>query len=250
MTLHRSLSGEGTAEALWQRWLTKTPLAIALTDDVLPAKARLVIVAPHPDDEVLACGGLVASHAADGGSTMVIAVTDGEASHASASRERDANLARLRRAECAEGLRRLTMRDLPLLQLGLPDGKVARHADTLQRRLASVLHRDDVVVTTWRLDGHPDHEATGSSVAQACWVAGCKLLEAPVWMWHWAAPADARVPWQRMVGIDLGAPALQRKQSALAAHSTQLQRRDADTGPVLGTSILARAARTTEYFFT
>lgn len=42
---------------------------------------RLVIVAPHPDDETLGCGLLIAAAVRAGVRVAVIALTDGQASH-------------------------------------------------------------------------------------------------------------------------------------------------------------------------
>ena len=42
---------------------------------------RLVVVAPHPDDEVLGAGGLLQYMGRVGVEMVVVAVTDGEASH-------------------------------------------------------------------------------------------------------------------------------------------------------------------------
>lgn len=245
----RAIEGEGTEEREWQRWLMASPCATHPVDHWLADRQRLVVVAPHPDDEVLACGGLIALHAARGGETLVIAVSDGEASHAGVPGWEAPRLADARRAESAEGLQRLGAGHAQVLRLCLPDGRVSAHLDDLPGLLAGVLQGSDVVVTTWRLDGHPDHESTGLATARACQVAGCRLMEAPVWMWHWAAPGDLRVPWHRLASVALDAPTVQRKQNALAAHTSQLQVRDARRGAVLGEAIRARAAWSAEYFF-
>ena len=245
----RVIEGDGTAELHWQRWLTSATIPTRSMPQLLPAHRRLVVVAPHPDDEVLACGGLIAQHVAHGGETVVVAISDGEASHADAPDWNALQLADARRAESAEGLHRIGARHAKVLRFGLPDGRVSEHADDLPRMLRRVLLPSDVVVSTWRLDGHPDHEATGLATARACLAARCRLLEAPVWMWHWAVPGDARVPWDRLVGVALEPDTVRRKQGALAAHATQLRVRDERRGPVLGAAILARAGRATEYFF-
>lgn len=47
-----------------------------------PAAAQpgpVVIVAPHPDDETLGCGGLIARRAAEGRRIVVVVITDGRA---------------------------------------------------------------------------------------------------------------------------------------------------------------------------
>src|SRR5438128_12463190 len=48
---------------------------------------RLLVLAPHPDDEVIGCGGLLAHHLHDGRPTRVVIVTDGAEAGDAAVRE-------------------------------------------------------------------------------------------------------------------------------------------------------------------
>lgn len=245
----RLIQGAGTPESAWQAWLESADFAPREALTGWSAQMRLVVLAPHPDDELLACGGWLARHAAQGGECLVVAVTDGEASHAGSAGWSAPTLAGVRRTESAEGLRRLGLREGTVARLSLPDGDVAGHTDALAAGLTLLLRPTDWVVSTWRLDGHPDHDATGRTAADVCAAIGCGFAEAPVWMWHWAKPGDPRVPWHRMQGLRVDAQAALRKRAALDAHASQLTARDARTGPVLDAAILARAARGTEYFF-
>jgi LmbE family N-acetylglucosaminyl deacetylase len=251
----RLIQGEGTPEAVWQSWLAERRPPALLVPGCLSIRSRLVVVAPHPDDEILACGGLVALHALKGGRVLVIAVTDGEASHPGSSQWSPVQLAAERRSESAAGLDILGVRGGDPVRLGLPDGGVSAHIPQLGLSIEALLHEDDLVVTTWRLDGHPDHDATGVAAARACGRVGCQLLEAPVWMWHWSRPGDPRVPWERMRAVALPVEAVDRKRRALGAHATQLAPRDGlgggngSEGAVLEANILERAAREVEYFF-
>ena len=244
----RLIQGDGTPELVWQRWVGSHGVRYRSLHQWIPAASRLVVVAPHPDDELLACGALLSMHAERGGEALIVAVTDGEASHRGTPDWDAAGLGAARRAESAEGLNRLGLREASVIRVGLPDGEVARHSRHLVKRLKSALKPGDVVISTWRQDGHPDHEASGSAAALACAAVACTLVEAPVWMWHWAKPGDARVPWHRMRGLQLTPQALRRKQFALAAHVSQATRRSAVQGPVLDEAILSRAVRDTEYY--
>jgi len=243
----RRIAAQGTPEQAWAPLLQRLP--VCSLDSLVAADAKLVVVAPHPDDEVLACGGLLHAHAARGGSSMVIAVTDGEASHVANSSWNGAALAARRRQESAQGLQRLGVSNCAVVRLGLPDGRVQQHRDTLCSALMQLLHAKDVVVTTWQLDGHPDHEAVGDAVVLACAHTRARCLQAPVWMWHWSSAQDAGVPWQRMQAFPLTPAARQRKRAALAAHASQLTPRSDTSGPVLDELIVARAGRPAEYFF-
>lgn len=243
------MHGEATCELAWRRWLASARCPERAVHEWLSNHARLVIVAPHPDDEILACGGLIAMHVAQGGRVLIVAVTDGEASHADPSPMRCQELAAIRRNERVAGLRQLGVSPSSLLALALEDGKVQQQSDSLFEQLMSLLQRDDVVVSTWENDGHPDHDATGGVVRRACTVMGCAFFAAPVWMWHWATPGDARVPWRRLRALPLSFSACSLKQVALAAHLSQLGPRSDTLGPVLGEAIVSRASWRTEYFF-
>lgn len=246
----------GTRESAWTGWLTG--IKQREVGDCLPARSRLVVLAPHPDDEILACAGLLALHAARGGESLIIAASDGEASHAGCTHtpatpwaltEGFADLAQSRRDESAEGLRRLALKSCATMRLGLPDGGLYQRQGVLQAHLERLLHPDDTLLTTWRHDAHPDHEACGLAAARTAASLGCRLLEAPVWMWHWGHPNDARVPWYRLKALALPPDVVERKTLALAAHASQLTPRDAVTGPVLGEEMVRRAQRGAEYFF-
>jgi LmbE family N-acetylglucosaminyl deacetylase len=245
----RRIEAQATPEWAWLPWLAQLADALTRTEQPLLRAGRVVVVAPHPDDEVLGCGGLLALHAAAGHAALVVAVTDGEASHLPLSEPSAVALATQRRTESAEGLRRLRLRADGVLRLGLPDGSVAQHEHRLADVLARVLRPGDTVVVPWRLDGHPDHEACGRAAANASARNGCRLLEMPIWMWHWSTPGDTRVPWHRLVALALPPWARLSKGSAWKAHASQLQPRDRNTPPVLDAAIVARSRRKHEYYF-
>ena len=249
-TSGRHIRAEGTTDdAAWLDWVGTAlqPPAVAL-DDLVSVAQRLVVVSPHPDDEVLGCGGLLAMHVRRGGTTAIVAVTDGEASHRADPAWSAPRLASARRVERRRGLARLGLNAGAVTRLGLPDSAVYSHLDALQQGLRQVLRPGDCVISPWRFDGHPDHDATGAETARACDVLGCRLIEAPVWMWHWSTPADPRVPWQRLRTLRLPPDAKTHKAAALAQHVTQLTARG-DQAPVLGPAIRARAAWPVECFF-
>lgn len=217
--------------------------------DLCPDQGRLVVVAPHPDDEVLACGGLLAMRSERGQPSIVVAVTDGEASHGIRDRLACTRLGVRRVDESYVGLGALGLEPPSVVRLDMPDGSAAKWIPLIARKLLALLKPSDVIVTTWRFDGHPDHEATSAAAQQAASEVGCRLLQAPVWMWHWAFPGDTRIPWMRLVALDLPKWALKAKREALLCHQSQLEQRDDGLGPVLVPSIVDRAMRTREYFF-
>ncbi len=142
--------------------------------------SRAVVVAPHPDDEVLGTGVLLRWLAAVGVPTTLVAVTDGEASHARSTRISPDALRRLRAAEREQALVALGV-DVPVARLGLPDGGVADHTDALVDALAALAGAGTTLVAPWRHDGHPDHDACGRAAATAVDRVGGDLWEVAIW---------------------------------------------------------------------
>lgn len=252
----RRIEGEGTPDADWQAWGGLRDLPPVSAAMLVPPGRRAVIVAPHPDDEVLACGGLLQLLAAQGSPTVLVAVTDGTASHPG-STTTPAQLARLRPRETDAALRALGLGASPdrpappIVRARLPDGAVAASLEQLQTLLLLLLRPDDVVFTTWRQDGHPDHEACGLAAAMAAGACRATLVEMPVWTWHWAAPGDARLPWRRARRLALDEDVVRRKREAVGCFTSQLHA-DPSTGQpaILPPHVLARLLHPYEIYFT
>ncbi len=263
-------AGEGTLEADWLAWPGFAGLPEITLDELLPIGRRAVIVAPHPDDEVLAVGGLLALAARHARNARVIAVSDGGASHPGSSSWPRGRLLRERPCESLEALRRLGatgfdapsnrtlatgtrvpgFRSQPIERLGFDDGTLAKHRAQISARLQAILEPGDVLFTTWRFDGHPDHEACGLAVADAADRSGARAIEVPVWAWHWATPGDRRLPWHRAHRLMLDSPAVRCKCDALQSFRSQLSP-DPSTGhgAVLRGSTVMRCARPFEVYF-
>lgn len=240
--------GAGTPEGAWQSWPGLHQLPQTTLHDLVPRAARTVVISPHPDDEILATGGLLAMLASKGQAVSVVAVTDGDASHPDSVRWPALLLAAQRRTESLQGLALLRLAPRVRQALGLPDGQVRSHVSRLAEWLSGFLRPDDVVMSTWELDGHPDHEASAQATVRACASVGARHIQVPVWMWHWASPSDARVPWRRMVRLPLVPDAFHRKTLALAAHRTQLEPQDTGRPAVLEPTSTARMLRPWEFF--
>lgn len=242
----------GTALESWQQSRALATLKAIDAEQLVPKGARLLVVAPHPDDEILACGGLLAGLASRLDNLTVVAVTDGEGSHPGSSIWSQQRLREVRRAESRVAMGRLGYqpKQLDWRYLHLPDGHVADQASVLYAQLLSILRPGDVVLSTWRHDGHCDHETVGEVAAAAALHADARLIEAPVWAWHWAEPEDPRLPWERARKLPLSPEQLMRKKRAIDAHQSQLHP-DPDTGApaVLEPATLARLLQPFELVF-
>jgi len=187
---------------------------------------RVVVVAPHPDDEVLGVGGGLRWLAGIGADITVLAVTDGEGSHPGSPSMSADVLGATRRAESEEGLRRLGLVDPVVLPLGIPDGSVADHEIVLSERLCQLLDERTLCLATWRHDGHPDHEAAGRAASTAAALSGSRLLEFPVWAWHWARPESSGgqgFPWSVARTFGLDRRSVRAKHLAIEAFTSQIR---------------------------
>lgn len=244
--------GQGTPLHLWQTSSHLAQLAVIDILELVPDGSRAVIVAPHPDDEVLGCGGFLQLLAAAGRPLQLISVTDGSASHPGSRRWPVERLSAVRPQESVEALRRLglPLHSLKWLRGGFTDSQVSARETELAGFIERHLSANDVVFTTWREDGHCDHEAVGRATAAAVQRVGATLHELPVWTWHWATPEDNLVPWQRARKILLPPPLVARKRHAIHAFASQLEG-DPHIGlpPVLAPYVIDRLLQPFEVVF-
>jgi LmbE family N-acetylglucosaminyl deacetylase len=234
-----AIEAPGTSEAAWRTWTNLAGLPVA----EITGWASAVIVAAHPDDEVLGAGGIMSLLAVAGARLRLVSVTDGEASHPRIADPRA--LARRRVAETAQALRALGAPHTEVVRLRLPDTGLTAREDELTARLAGLAAGFDVCLAPWDRDAHADHEAVGRSARRA----SERTLCYPVWMWHWAVPGDLRVPWPSALRVPLPAEAVARKTAAIGCFASQLENRGAGLGPVLSPGTVAHFSRDMEVLF-
>jgi len=232
----------GTPESAWKAsgWLAGVaPLEWS-------APRRVVVVTPHPDDEIFGAGGLLQVARDRGVPIEILAVTDGERSH----RQPDFDLRAVRAAETREALGRLGLGHSTRRRLGFPDGMVASRVDALVDVLAGSLHHDDLCVAPWVGDGHPDHDACGRAALAAAASTGAHFLGFLVWAWHWADPEGTDLPWAKCRRVELSRRAAARKRWSIGSFASQS--RPSASSPwepaVLPPNVLRRFYRPFEVF--
>jgi len=134
----------------------------SLLPDVFEGRERLVVLAPHPDDESLACGALLA-RAFAGAGAHVICLTDGSASHPGSTDWTPQRLAAQRHAEMIEAIECLGGSARDLTWLGMADSRLyctdtGAVAIDLGQAIAGVGARQVFVPAAE--DHHEDHQAT------------------------------------------------------------------------------------------
>lgn len=195
-----------------------------------PLPRRLLVVAPHPDDETLANGILIQRVLAAGGAVRVLLLTDGDDnpwpqrwlerrwSIGAAGRER---WGRRRRAEAGEAVRRLGLPAAALQPLGWPDlgvlDRLLQPGQAALDELVAVLagFAPDAVALPALHDHHPDHGAAHVLLRLAL----ARLGTAPTLLAYLLHGHGDGAPDRAWAGTSAQQAA---KQHALAAHASQL----------------------------
>lgn len=159
------------------------PPANARPDD------RLLIFAPHPDDEVIGCGAVIAHGAAEGVTLQIVEVTSGQhllTALANIDEPSPSQIGARREAETLRACGILGLGARHITFLGFEDGKVDRNAAAIEASCARIIA--DFVPTriycTSAWDDHPDHRATMRIVEAA---RHAPNGPAPVWQYADAA---------------------------------------------------------------
>lgn len=199
--------------------------------EILRIHPRVVLVAPHPDDESLALGATLADLADAGTAVTVVVATHGGGGPGATVRRREGDMA----------VRALSTR-IEVIWWDLPDSGLADAEDALRAALAELVDDTTLVFAPVECDGHSDHEAVARAAEAVALDRSAALLLYPVWMWHWATPAD--IDWSRLRSLAPSLRALQAKRDAIDCHRSQLVSDDGH--PIVGSGVLARAWRVTE----
>lgn len=243
------IEGSGTPESVWRAAAVLQHMPQVSLGALLQDARRLVVVAPHPDDEVLGCGGLMAAAQAHGIPVCVIALTDGEMAYPHVPAWAPHLLAPARRQELDAALAALGLTNNAATHCDLGDGALHEHEDAMTRAIASQLQPEDLVLVTWHRDAHPDHEAAARATRAACARHGVRLLTYPVWAWHWSQPGDGVFEDDRALRFELTPAVHAAKQRAITCFSTQLGTCTPPVNePILPPHVLARFDRTFEVF--
>jgi LmbE family N-acetylglucosaminyl deacetylase len=225
-------SDAGTPETSWLALLAGRRLWS-------PNEGPLLVVSPHPDDEVLGAGGLIHSWATSGRRVTVVSVTDGEAAF---PKWRGLDL--VRREELKGALRKLSLTHVSVMRIGLPDGRVSRFANRVRNALLALLEPGVTVVAPYDHDGHCDHDCIGEVCRNLGKSHGVPVAHYPVWAWHHADPvALASADWVR---FPLSLEARRAKSRALRCFASQLNPHGQD--PVVPPHVLAHFERPFEAF--
>lgn len=179
---------------------------------------RLVVISAHPDDEVLAIGGWLASQTER--SVTFVTVTDGEASHPGSPTLSPDELRARRPVELLRALGILGFSAPDVHRLGLADGQVAEAMPALLHGLRPFIPDADLVLAPFEADGDGDHDAVGAAAIELCG-DHTPLWRFPVWTWSRTQP-DHQSWMPRIRRLDDTSTGRFLKRQAISAFQTQI----------------------------
>ena len=200
----------------------------------ITADSRLLLMAPHPDDEALAMGGLLQRAGAVGATIHVVFLTDGENNPwpqraadrrwRIGPRERARWSAR-RRSEALHSLRALGLGAERASFLGFPDQQLTSLLiggdPALPRALSELLDEctPTHVIAPSAQDHHPDHSALAVAVRTAC-ARGRR--NATLRLFEYVVHDGHQRPVGQIARIQLSPDEIKFKRGAIACHASQL----------------------------
>jgi bacillithiol biosynthesis deacetylase BshB1 len=131
-------------------------------------KLDILVLAVHPDDAELGCGGTVAKHVAMGHKVGIVDLTRGELGTRGSAEIRD------QEAAAAGKILGLAVRE----NLGIPDGFFENTKEYQLKVIAAIRKfQPDIVITNAYHDRHPDHGRASQLVEAATFLSGLRKIE-------------------------------------------------------------------------
>ena len=205
------------------------PAALPLREATAIALGSTLVVAPHPDDETLGCGGAIALLRSLGCDVQVLVISDGTLSHPRSQKYPAPLLRALRESETLSALALLGVDAAKVTFLRLQDGSIpTQNSPGIKNAVASckdwlALFAPKTIFLPWRYDPHPDHRASWKLIHTALLnlPLSPRLIEYPIWDWdpeqRGSLPDTSQVTSWR---LDISS-VVELKQRAIAAYRSQ-----------------------------
>jgi len=132
----------------------------------LPAGERVIVFAPHPDDETLGMGGSLRILSDHGKKIKVIVLTKGEKAEPDITKQK--RHAEMRQKEALKAFKSLGLTDYEFL--GFPDREIFSNMDAVAKAMKTIVDdfNPDVLYSPSMLEIHPDHRAVAELSLSIC----------------------------------------------------------------------------------
>jgi len=172
-------------------------------------KTRVLVISPHPDDEVIGCGGTLRRHIENSDVVQVIFLTSGE--NGVRGQPPD-ETARRRETEAAKAARIIGYRHIEFWRE--PDGAV-RSTRVLVNRLRKKVNewRPQILYLPHEAEMHPDHRAAARIARRALTASMLRKIETRMY--------EVWTPLQQIDHVEDISKQIEVKIAAIRAHRSQ-----------------------------
>ena len=176
-------------------------------------ECRVLVLAPHMDDEVIGAGATLLQHVAAGSDVGIFFTTDSSGSSNDPTKRNQER--EIRHAEAELAIEHLGARLIGVAEFS--DGNLSHHEQALGKELADLIAETtpDQIFCPFASDMHRDHQATAAGLGNALRNLGNK----------WSGEIWGYEVWSTLwpnVAVDCSGPWLEKKASAIACYRSQI----------------------------
>ncbi|MEN6325331.1 MAG: PIG-L family deacetylase [Syntrophomonas sp.] len=183
---------------------------------------QVIVFAPHPDDDLIGCGGTMAKHLQQGHKVSIVYMTSGDAGSIKYGKRK---MTQIREDEAQKAADLLGISDLHFFRN--PDGYLEFNRDNLIRIVSLIREKQpDSVYIPHSRDTVRDHVTTHELVVEACrraagpWFQEC---EGEPWTVDNILAYEVWTPLQEVSCIENISQFMQVKLDALQMHRSQIE---------------------------
>ncbi|MDD2620252.1 MAG: PIG-L family deacetylase [Syntrophomonadaceae bacterium] len=183
---------------------------------------QIIVFAPHPDDDLIGCGGTMARHLQQGHKVSVVYMSSGDAGSLKHGKRK---MTQIREEEAQNAADLLGISDLHFFRN--PDGYIEFNRDNIIKLVSLIRDiKPDSVYIPHHLDAVRDHVITHELVVEACrraagpWFQEC---EGTPWSVDNILAYEVGTPLQAISCVENISQFIQVKLDALQLHRSQIE---------------------------
>ena len=180
-------------------------------------KGKVLILAPHPDDEIFGCGGLIARLTGENKHVEIAIVTGGGASHGWCCDVAASDVIAARRELTLKSAKELGLSSEYIHFLDFEDGHIGKRPESEVLKLRSLIAtiKPDTVFVPHRGEGWPDHLAV-RELGLDLIPESTAIFEYCVWMWYYR---QKHLDWSKASKLKMTQKEHSKKLSAITAYT-------------------------------
>lgn len=174
-----------TVKAIYRHLrITILRILVLIYQKPLPDHDNILIISPHPDDEIFGCGGLIIRQIKKNKKVSVIILTGGEASHAGCCNINTDKLKEKRKKLSLEAAKITKTPQNDIYFMNFTDGNINKKDNEIEQ-LEKIIKKinPDAVFFTNAFEGWSDHIISGEIIKELLANKNTELFEYCVWLW-------------------------------------------------------------------